>query len=541
MNGSEGPDPIGDVASLVRSVRKKGVRLWSEDGRLHIKVPKGVLTTEESGRLKTLGRQIISFLEQASDAQAVGQPLELAAQLYAPLTFSQWAHWHLYQLNMRRSLRAVASATRLCGQLNIDAIRQGLQEVVRRHDALRTRIVAYDGVPTQTIAATGSAELEVDDLTAVIGNLREMEVRRRIEQLIVEPIDISASALLAVRLLKLQHDEYVLFVAMEHIIADAVSMTILLRDLFTIYMQVCRGQPISLPTIAVQFSDYAIWQRNTHETWLRNHGAYWAEHLRDCQRLRWPTDINGPVESLSGWGTVSLQIDSALRQRLSDCCRLLQTTVVLGVFAAFAAVVLRWCNAQAAVFQFEIDGRANPQIENSIGYFASPLFLRVELLESDRFMDLMKRVMDEYGRALQNADSSYIDSQVPRPAFTRNSAFNWVPQAPAGGLSVLHAAEHTVSCSAFPFENPMLKNYERDNEPVILLMDTEQGVAATLMFQRDRYSAQSMERFARNFLEFMKKLLTIPEGRIVEQFSQASTLGMLTLGAPSAPPRPADQ
>lgn len=489
------------AVQILRGVRQKGVRLWLKNGQLRVKAPGAVLTNEDRRRLKACGQQIARALAEERN-HTVEHELETPVQLCAPLTFSQLAHWRLYRLAERPGVRSLASALRLQGRLDIGAFERSLDALFRRHDALRTRIAVREGIPEQHVGLGGNCRFAVEDLN-------EQQPDRRIEQLLLEPVDVTTDPLVAIQLLKLSDAEHVLIVAVEHIIADAVSMQLLLRDLLTAYSHTVRGQPVISPIIETQFSDHAVWQRSAHATWLDKHGDYWRERLRDCPRLRWPADIEPSDVYVGvrpgGWSAVPIRIDGPLRGRLHEWCRLKGTTVPMAVFTAFVAVVLRWCNAYEAVFQFMADGRTDPRVEHTIGYFASPLLMRLELRDDDRLGDLLERIVTQYVEAHQHADHSYIESHAPRPDFTRNSIFNWISHGRRFDC-VTATRDDAVASEPFAFENPLLRNFERDNEPSLLLVDYGHEIAGFLQFRRDRHSAQSMQTVGRHLLSCIEQL-----------------------------------
>jgi hypothetical protein len=503
------------ITDVLRSISKKGVKLWSANGQLRYKAPKGALTQEDIERLKLLRGQIVSLLEQSARAEGNAQTREPRTQFHrAPATFSQLTHWHLYQLRNRPAIRQIASATRLRGRLDVDALRRSAAQIVHRHDALRTQIVVYDGSPTQAIYESGNCELQVEDLASLPEDLRELAILRSIERLILEPIDLAEDPLLGVLLLRLRADENVLIVAMEHMISDAYSMDIFLRELFTAYIQASKACTFSLPAISVQFDDFAIWQKSTHTSWLEKHSGYWTEHLAGCQRLRFPGDKALSTATRSGWGAVTLHIGRDLKKELRDWCRVQHTTLVMGVFTAYVALVLRWCNAPETVILYQTDGRVSPRLENTIGYLASVLYLRISLAQNGTFIDLLNQVIEEYCNAYEHADASYMEAQVPRPGLTRNTLFNWVPQDGRNYFSVLDGTEDAVACSFVPFEHPMRKNLERDTEPFLLLYDIDEEIAGSIWYPLNRFSNDTMDRFGRNFLVFIRALLKDPKERV---------------------------
>lgn len=513
--GGDAMDAHHRIEDLLGSMRKKGVRLWLEGRRLRYKAPKNALTQAEIEVLREFSGQIVTLQESTARQKITDPRLEVRPRLdSAPLSFSQLQHWNLYQLRERRAFRHLASVKRLCGRLNVDALRRSVSEVVRRHDTLRTRIVVCDGTPIQEIAESGDWELKVEDLTAVSESCREVEINRRIEQVILEPVDVAVGPLFEAKLLRFKENEHVLIVAMEHIISDEWSLDIFLRDLFTAYAHILKGHAISLPEIPIQFADYAVWQRSAQKSWIEKHGAYWNERLSGCERLRFPVDGSLPSEARLGWRIVPVQIGKDLNAELHEWCRLRRTTVVMSVCSAYVGLVLRWCNVSETVIRYESNGRVSQKLENAIGYFTSPLFLRIKLLEDDSFADLLNQTREEYCRAYEHADSSYMEAQLPRPEFARNTAFNWIPQGSKIVASDLDGSEDAINCSAVPFINPRLKNLERDTEPFIVFFDSDDGIVGGVWFPLNRFSVSTMERFGRNFLVFIRGMLRQPEGRV---------------------------
>jgi hypothetical protein len=206
--------------------------------------------------------------------------------------------------------------------------------------------------------------------------------------------------------------------------------------------------------------------------------------------------------------SLNVRIEERLRAQLAEWCRLRRTTVALAVFTAFVALVLRSSKVHDAVVRFQSDGRYGPLLQDSVGYFASVLNLRMQLNSDDRFTDLLARVTEEYCAATEHADSSYVDAQVPEPQFTRNCAFNWVPQP---------LTTPSSSPSVFPFERydfPMplqeLEHYEWDHEPIMLLFDQGHVVEGRIIYSPRDLSTQAMERFRDDFLALIEALLRTP-------------------------------
>lgn len=496
------------VAELVEHLQSKGVSLWAEQGQLRYKSPKGALTHGDVESLRISKSEILDFVQSAGAAR----PQSFSRLQRAPLSFSQLAHWNLCELGTRRTIRHIASATRLSGRLDVDAFRRALAEVMRRHDALRTRVVAFDTEPVQAIAPHADCELAVHDLTDVSPTRHEDAIQQQIEQLILEPIDVAVGPLFAVRLLKLRDDVHVLLMAMAHIIADAFSRNILLRELLTAYAQTLNGHAFRLPPVRIQFSDYAVSQRNASQAWTEKYGAQRYEWLARSPRVRFPESEASLEKNRAVLGTVPIRIGADLKRELREWCRLRHTTLAMGALAIYVALVLRWCKTAQTVIGCQTDGRVRPEFENTIGYFSSTLYLRTQLLEGDTFIELTRRVTQEYCHAYENADVfACLTAHQPQPEFTRNTAFNWVPQRTPMELSDL-THEQAIRCSAIRFVHPLPKHLEAENmqsdrEPAMLLYETDDEIVGDVYFSPRRFSVVTMERFGRNYLYLLRELL----------------------------------
>lgn len=506
---------MNGAAAVLEAVRKKGVRLWLENGQLRYKAPRGLLSEAEIEALKHSKEHIVAQLRNSDHADESARGRSVHPRTFsAPLSFSQLAHWHLYELGERTSLALSAAVNRLHGRLDMEAFRASVAEVVRRHDVLRTRIVPHEGGPVQEVTDAAACRLVVEDLQGISSRFRRIEIKRHIERFMLTPVDVSRGPLSGLLLLRLSDTEHVLALTMEHIITDARSKSLLLQELLQAYTQLKTRGEISLPAIPVQFTDYAVWQSGAHSSWLERHGGYWEERLRGACRLGFSRDGTLPQKIQFGLGAVPVEIGAELRGQLLAWSRTQRTTLVMSIFTAFAALVLRWCKEPEGVLRYQIDGRNNPKIENAIGYFASKLFLKIELREEDDFATLLQRVTQEYGNAYEHCDFSYIESQMPQPAFARNSMFNWVPLRSAPGVAAAQEERRSLSLSAMPFEYLALRYWDLEFEPSIILYDTDNGIVGHVEYPASLFARADMERFAACFMRFIRALLESAQGRV---------------------------
>lgn len=500
---------LGDnVFDLVGHLANIGVELRADGSQLTYRAPKGVLSEEDVAALRAFRDQIVALLggHCGGDAEAAAQ-LEAGVQL-APLSFSQLSHWNVYRLWERPSHTVPGIATRWRGKLDLDALRRTLGALVQRHGALRTRIVLRGRTPMQEVREAISHELVVDDLTKMEDHLRDAEVRRLIYKYTFDSIDVKSYPLFRFRLIKIQEEDHVLIMVMEHIITDGVSINILQTDLFSLYQDLSAGKTSSLPSVSMQFADYARSQRRAVQSWIGHHYPYWKQRLKGCRRVRFPGDRND--KGRRGLEALPFRIGADLHNEARAWCRSARTTPVMCFFVAFVALVLRWCDVPESVILFQSDGRTG-SAENTFGYLASPLYLRMALFDSDNYNDLLIRVIEEYCNAREHADASLLEAQLPLPGFSRNGRFNWLRQGPEESRLELHGSQGAIDVSRWKFEDPGAPNFERDVEPQLGFVETSEDVLGFVIFRVDRFSVNLMERFSRNYVRFVEVLLRFPE------------------------------
>ncbi|MFL5538401.1 MAG: condensation domain-containing protein, partial [Longimicrobiaceae bacterium] len=215
----------------------------------------------------------------------------------APLSFAQERLWFIDRLQPGSATYNIPVARRLGGALDEVALERALGEIVRRHEALRTTFAEADGSPVQVIAPFGGFTLRLDDLSGLADADREAEVRRRATEEAMRPFDLTAGPLFRAALLRLGAEDHVLLLSMHHIVSDGWSMGVLSREVSALYAAYREGRESPLPELAVQYADYAAWQReHLRGEMLERQLSYWRERLAGApELLELPTDHPRPA------------------------------------------------------------------------------------------------------------------------------------------------------------------------------------------------------------------------------------------------------
>ncbi|HET6210701.1 MAG TPA: condensation domain-containing protein, partial [Jatrophihabitans sp.] len=280
---------------LLELFNRNAIGLVADGDTLRCRAPRGFLTPELRAALAEHKQQLIAILTgEQTDRPLTRRP---AGAEPLPLSFPQRQLWFLDQLAPGNPFYNNPAALGLHGELDRSALQRALTEVVRRHEALRTVFVDDDGEPRQHVRPAGEVPLPVTDLSELPAADRAERARAAGQADAQAPFDLAAGPLLRAGLLRLAPDEHQLLLNVHHIVADGWSIGILVRELATLYACYRRGEPSPLPEPAVQYADYALWQRDRLSgEELRRQLDYWTDRLAGAPTLlALPTDRPRPA------------------------------------------------------------------------------------------------------------------------------------------------------------------------------------------------------------------------------------------------------
>ncbi len=311
-----------------------------------------------------------------------------------PLSFAQERLWFLDRLQPESAFYNVPTAVRLAGALDAGALERALGEIVRRHEALRTTFPERDGAPVQEIAPFFGFALPVEDLAGLGEPAREAEVRRRVAEDAARPFDLGAGPLFRVELLRLDEAEHVLLACMHHVVCDEWSVGVLFRELSALYAAYIRGEPSPLPEPAVQYADYAVWQRRVlRGEALERQVAYWRERLAGAPALlELPVDRPRPAVQAHRGAHERVELRRELLERLAALGRGEGATLFMTLLGAFQVLLSKYAASDDVVVGSPIAGRTRRETEGLIGFFVNTLVLRTDLAGGPSFRETLRRV-----------------------------------------------------------------------------------------------------------------------------------------------------
>jgi NRPS condensation-like uncharacterized protein len=323
------------------------------------------------------------------------------------MSYAQQRLWFLDQLQSGNGSYNITAALRLNGNLDVEALRAAFEEVVARHEALRTTFVTEDGQGRQVINPPQRWELPTISLEPLSESEQEDVIRRRFRGDAQTPFDLINGPLLRTRLIRLGARKHILIVTMHHIISDGWSMGVLIREVVMLYDAFLQDKTSPLLPLKVQYADYSQWQRD----WLTGERLdrqlnYWRTRLEGVPILELPTDFPRPASMTHEGASHPVDIDAATSTALVELARKQGATLFMVLLSALQVLLHRYSGQDDISVGTPIAGRTRPELEHLIGCFVNTLAIRSDLSDNPSFSSLLKQVQ-------QNLTGAYDHQDIP--------------------------------------------------------------------------------------------------------------------------------
>jgi natural product biosynthesis luciferase-like monooxygenase protein len=442
-------------------------------------------------------------------------PLVRAARDRAlPLSFGQQRLWFIDQFDRGNALYNVPMALRLNGALDVNALERALNEIVRRHEVLRTTYHEDGGQPVQSIAASLKLALPLADLSRLPPDERARETRRLTAEEARRTFDLARGPVLRARLLRLAAREHVVLLTTHHIVNDAWTKGIFVFELAEIYKAFAAGAPSPLAELEVQYADYAVWQRE----WLR--GAtlqtqidYWKGQLAGAPPLLelLPARPRPAVQSFRG-ATLKASLPRELRAQLEHLSRQERVTLFMTLLAAFQTLMHRYSGQADVVVGTNVANRNRVETEKLIGFFVNHLVMRTDLSGDPTFGELLARVREVSLGAYAHQDLPF-DQLVKALNPKRNPAYHPLFQI----LLVLQNAPTAV----VELPELSLRPVEQDDEMAqfdlaLFVEETDAGLTLVWRYSTDLFDAGVVTRLSDDFARILESVGAQPGARLSE-------------------------
>ncbi|MBA2674104.1 non-ribosomal peptide synthetase, partial [Ramlibacter sp.] len=426
----------------------------------------------------------------------------------SPLSFAQQRLWFLDQYQPGDASYNIPVAVRLRGRLDRDALRDALNGVVARHDALRTRFGKDDGGAARQIV---DAQLHLELPLRDIGRdeaAQAMQAEAR------APFDLGRGPLIRALLLRRSAEEHVLLLTLHHIVSDGWSMGVLVRELGALYAARVQGREASLPPLPMQYADHARWQRERLQgEELQKHLSYWTRQLAGAPSvLTLPTDHPRPAVQQHRGGRHDFSIGTELTRQVKACVQAQQATLFMGLSAVFAVLLARYAGQQEVNLGTAVANRGRSQTEGLIGFFVNTLVLRIGLEPGDSFATLLRRVK-------HTALEAFAHQELPFEKLVE--VLN--PQRHGGHAPLVQAL---LVLQNAPLGKAQLPGLVLEELPIhngtskfdlVLTVTQEQGaLAGKLEYDSDLFEPASIAQLVRHFVRLLEQAVARPEARVMQ-------------------------
>ncbi len=435
------------------------------------------------------------------------------AQAKLPLSYAQQRLWFMQQLEPGTAAYNISMAIRLEGDFDVGALRSSLQDVVARHEALRTRFELQAGQPVQVIDEPTDVDLAVRDLREVAEGEREEQARLMADREAARPFDLERGPVWRAHVFQLGAQDHVLLLCIHHVACDGWSMGILVKELTTLYEEHKGGRKADLPRLSIQYADFAVWQREwLREETLEQQLDYWRRQFAGMRMLDLPADRPRSIARTHRGSSAEFKISSELAGSLRSLSRQEGVTLFMTLLAAFQVVLGRHTGQDNVVVGTDVANRNRMETEGLIGFFVNQLALRTDLSGNPSFRELLRRVRETTLGAYAHQDLPF-DKVVEELQPDRSPGKTPIFQV----LFVLEAARPEVQQSSDLIVKPFpLKTSTLKFDWAVIAHEMKDGIEATWRYNPDLFDPSTIQQNCLRFHTLLEKVAASPNARLGE-------------------------
>ncbi len=434
-----------------------------------------------------------------------------------PLSFAQQRLWFIDQLNPQSALYNIPLALKLKGTLNLKALQRALNNLIKRHEVLRTSIKIHEGKPYQEIRSTLKINLSIIDLSFLKGKEQEEKAKEHIQKEILKSFNLENDPLIRANLIKLAKKEHIFLLTLHHSIADGWSMSILGKELSEVYNAELKGFLLHLLSLPVQYADFTLWQREYLKetgTVYQEQISYWTEQLKGAHTLlELPTDHMRPaIQSYQG-KQKSFKFSSSLIQKLKTLSEDQHTTLFMTLLSTFYVFLYRYSGEEDIIIGSPIANRNREEIEHLIGFFVNTLALRTTLSPQASFKEFLAQVKEKTLSAYDHQDLPF-EKLIDVLRIERSLSHEPLFQV----MFTLQNAERTIELNLDGVTNEEVSfDYSIAKFDLALnLMETQEGLQGSFEYAIDLFKGSTVERMIKHYKRLLEDIVAHPDKEICQ-------------------------
>ncbi|MDF5727061.1 MAG: condensation domain-containing protein [Rhizonema sp. PD38] len=465
----------------------------------------------EGIHITQLATKILAELTTAACMPSVSLTQMPKAAKFYPLSFAQQRLWFLDRLQPGNPFYNISIVVHLKDVLNVTVLEQSFNEIVRRHQALRTAFTTVERKPMQVICPDLRLTLPVVDLRNIPEIHRVAEVQWLATQEARQPFDLTQGLLLRVTLIQCTEQEYIMLLTMHHIVSDGWSMGVLFRELTVLYQVYSNGQPSPLPELPIQYAHYTIWQRQ----WLQGEVlesqlTYWKKQLDNLPILQLPTDHPRPAVQTFQGRRQSVVLSESLTDALKVLSQQQEVTLFMTLLATFQMLLHWYTDQEEIVVGTDIANRNQAKTEPLIGFFVNQLVLRINLSENLTFDELLKRVRKITIGAYAHQEVPFdklVEVLNPQRTLDRTPLFQVK-------LVLQNVAMPPLAVPGLAVSVSEVDSQTAKYDLLLNLTETEQGLMGWMEYSTDLFEADTITHLLSNFQTLLRTVVVQPEIRL---------------------------
>lgn len=438
----------------------------------------------------------------------------VAREGHLPLSFAQQRFWYLDRLHPGNPFYNCCALLRVTGPLNLPALQQAINEIIHRHEALRTIFPEVEGWPVQMILAEQPITVLVTDLSALPNAKAEAAQHRLANAEVERPFDLSSGPVIRAGVTRMNQREHVVQVTMHHIVSDGWSLGIFCREVSALYEAFAVGSPASLPAPAIQYGDFAVWQRLYLEgDRLAEQRSYWKKQLSGIPPLlQLPSDRPRREIATFHGAKFSFTMPRELSESLNKLSRDEGATLFMVLLAAFDVLLYRYTYQEDIVVGTAIANRNRAETEPLIGFFVNMLVMRTDVSGNPSFRELLARVKKMTLAAYQHQDVPFeqiIEMLQPQRSLNHSPIYQVE-------FTLQNAPLEPLETRGLTFEPINVQRESSETDFNFIVSESKDGLIGDVIYATDLFDAATIERMAEHFQTLLQGIVEEPDQRILE-------------------------
>ncbi|MDJ0843783.1 amino acid adenylation domain-containing protein [Crocosphaera sp.] len=429
-----------------------------------------------------------------------------------PLSFAQEGLWFLTQLEPNSTAYNMPFIIEIKGSLNINALEKSINEIIKRHEILRTNFISIDGQPTQIINQDINCKLSIHNLKNIPNEQKKAEAEKFVYQFIEQPFNLDKDSLFSVKLLHLDSETYWLLFNIHHIIFDGWSYELLKGELFTLYQAYEQEKFPEIAPLSIQYADFSLWQRHwfTDEN-LQFQLSYWKEQLKGTLPiLKLPIDFpRTPLQTYKG-DSYSWYLSSELITQIKSFCQREGVTLFMTFLTVFKILLSRYTAEKDVIVGTPIASRNRTEIENLIGFFINTVALRTNLGQNPSFRELLSRVQQVTLDAYAHQDFPF-EKLVQELKPERNLSYNPIFQV---WFNLINLTKNEINCNKLQIKSIPVMETMAKFDLSFYIEEEKQEIKLKFVYNNLLFNSNTIEGMARHFQNILEQVIVAPENKI---------------------------